>query len=257
MGNIICISSQKGGVGKTTIAVNLASALAIAEKKTLLIDLDFQGHATSSLGIDKKKLGKCLYDSFIQGTDLDELIMESGINYLKIIPSGTNLLKAEYGLKTTRQKETILKEMLSNYSEEFSYFIIDCPPSLNLMAVNGINAADSVLIPLQCEYLALESLGQYLKIFNCLKETYNTHTEICGIILNMYNSQEDISRQIAKDLKEKFNGMVFNTKIPRSQNIRESACYGKSILLSDISSEEAKTFINLAREIMGRNNTQE
>lgn len=257
MGNIICISNQKGGVGKTTVAVNLASALAIAEEHTLLIDLDFQGHATRSLGIDKKKAAKSIFDVLESGENTEDIIQETNINFLKLIPSGANFLKAELKFKTRHQGEAPLKKIIDKIKERFSYIIIDSPPAFSTMALDGINVSDSVLIPLQCEYLALESFGQYLKFFNQFIKRNNNHTRILGVLLNMYDPDENISSKIAREIINKFNGMAFNTKIPRSRLIRESASSGRPILLSDISSMEAGSFISFTREVIGRNSNQE
>lgn len=250
MGKVICISSQKGGVGKTTTAVNLATAFALAEKNTLLVDLDFQAHATGSLGIKKTTTDKCIYDAFTEKTDVNDLIVKSRSAYLKLIPSGTKLLKSEYEIKSDCGKETFLNDLLNKIKEEYSYIIIDSPPSFNFLSVNGINAADIILIPLQCEYYALKSLGQFLKIFKSIKKKYKSETDIGGILITMYDSSEDTSARIAFNVRKTFKDMVFNTVIPRREPIGESAGTGRPIILSDITSEVAKSYFNLAKEIM-------
>ena len=248
MGKIICISSQKGGVGKTTTAVNLSTALALAEKNTLLLDLDFQGHSTGVLASSRRE-GFSVYDVIAGSIPVEDTIRDTGIVFLKIVPADTRLINAEYGLSRIG-KESPLKEQLNRIKKEYDYIIIDSPPSFNRLGVNGINAADSILIPLQCEYFALESLAQFFKIFHGLKKKNKFEAEVSGILLNMYDPHEAVSEQIACNVKNSFNGMVYDTVIPRCRSIRESASHGRSIILKDITSEGAKSFISLAREII-------
>lgn len=249
MGIIICISSQKGGVGKTTIAVNLSTALALAEKKTLLIDLDFQGHATGVTASSRSR-EFTVYDVINGKIPIKDSIAETGIKFLKLVPADNRLINADYELNTVIRKESPLKKQLEGIKEDFDYLIIDSPPSFNRLGLNGINAADIILIPLQCEYFALESLSQFFKFFNGLKKKHEYETEIGGILLNMYDPHEDLSAQIAGYVKKSFNGLVYETTIPRCQGIGESASRGKSIILNDIASEGALRFISLAREII-------
>ena len=250
MGKIICISSQKGGVGKTTTAVNLSTALALAEQNTLLIDLDFQKHATSMLAFPGSHDEFSIYDVIIGKNPIEDTIRDTGIDFLKLISADTRLINADYGLSSNIKKESSLKEQLNRIKKDFDFIIIDSPPSFNRLGLNGINAADIILIPLQCEYFALKSLAQFFKIFNGLKKKHNFETEIGGILLNMYDPHEFVSTQIASDVKKGFDGTVYKTIIPRSRSIRESASHGNSIILTDIISEGAKSFISLAREII-------
>ncbi len=251
MGKTICISNHKGGVGKTTIAINLSTALALAEKNILFIDLDLHGHATKLFNVSGMNDGQSIYDVLTGQTVTADRTGDTGINFLKIIPSDRRLIDADYDLRNTPNREFILKNQLADLKQQFDYIIIDGPPSFNITGINGTNAADLVLIPLQCEFFALESLGQYFKIFNYLKKKHGAETEIGGIVLNMYEAGEDVSARIAAHVKRSFKNMVYRTVIPRSRSIRESASFGKPVILTDIMSEGAKSFISLAREILG------
>ena len=251
MGKIICISSQKGGVGKTTTALNLSTALALAEQNTLLLDLDFQGHTTGVLAPSCRNEGSSIYDVISGKNPVEDIIRDAGMNFLKLIPADNRLINTDYGPSPNIGKESPLKVQLNKIKKDFDYIIIDSPPSFTRLGINGINAADIILIPLQCEYFALESLAQFFKIFHGLKKKHEFETEIGGILLNMYDPDEAVSAQIAGDVKKGFDGMVYKTVIPRCRSIRESASHGKSIILTDITSEGAKRFISLAGEIIG------
>lgn len=250
MGQIICIGSQKGGVGKTTTAISLAAAFAIAEKKTLLVDTDPQGHATTGMGVNKAKVIKSLYHGLIGEATADELIIHTDIDSLGIIPSHTELFQVEAELISRNGKERTLRDLLKGLRDRYDYIVIDSPPSLNLITANAITAADSLLIPLQCEYFAVEGLGQLLRIFQVFKKRFNPHIKIEGILLTMFTSHEELSRQIAKDARNYFNGLVFKSVIPRNRHLRESAYHGKPLLLRDIKSAGARCYLDLAKEIM-------
>jgi chromosome partitioning protein len=252
MGRIICIGSQKGGAGKTTTAISLSAALGVAEKKSLLVDLDPQGHATTGMGIKKGKVEKSVYHGLLGEVSTDDLIMNTEIDFLKIIPARAEHFGSEIEFQASFENNRLLKRLIKTKKNEFQYIIIDCPPSLNFLTINAFTAADSLLIPLQCEFYALESFGQLLKVFKFIKKRLNKNITIEGILLTMFAEHEKVSRRIAEDAKNKFNGMVFKSVIPRNRHLRETACSGKPILLRNISSVGAQSYLRLAKEIMER-----
>ena len=250
MGHTICIGNHKGGVGKTTTAVSLSAALAIAEKKTLLIDIDPKGNATTGLGIDKKTIKKSLHRGFLGEAKADELVISSDIESLKIIPARMDLFRTEAEIFTKSGKEKLLDGLLKDIKASYDYIVIDSPPSLNLLTVNALTAADSMLIPLQCEFYAVESLDQLFKFYNVLKKNFNPALRIEGILLTMYEEDELISRQIAQNAKTHFKEMLFETIIPKDRGFRESALHRKPLLLYDINSSGARSYLDLAKEII-------
>ena len=250
MGQVICVTSQKGGVGKTTTAVNLSTALAMAEKKSLLVDCDPQGNATTGVGIDKSKLYGTLYHAMIGKVSAEESIINTKLHFLKTLPARIELFRAETELRVKRGKEKILRNLLNNIRGKYDYIIIDSPPSLGLLTVNAITAADSLLIPLQCEFYALEGISPLLKTIKILKRRFNPGVKIGGILLTMFESEEEICRQIAEEARNHFKGLVLKTVIPRDVGLRESATHGGSLLLKDILAIGAQRYLDLASELM-------
>lgn len=250
MGNVFCIASQKGGVGKTTTAVNLAAAFAIAEKRTLLVDCDPQGSATAGMGIVKKRLKATLYQVMTGEADIEEAVVNSGIPYLETLPSKIDLFKAEFQLGPVRGKEQILKNKIHGIKRKYDYIILDSPPSIGLMALNSMAACDHLLIPLQCEFYALEGLGRFLRIVRNLNKALDNVFGIAGILLTMVEEKEPLCGKIMKDVRRVFGELVFKTVIPRTVQLNVSASRGKPILIQSLSSE-ARCYLSLAEEIMG------
>ncbi len=252
MGQTICIANPKGGVGKTTTAVNLSTAMAMAEKMTLLVDGDPQGHATTGLGIDTARLSRTLYQAMIGKTSIARTIMDTQLDFLKMLPTGLDLYRAETELMTRVDREKVLRNLLKELKGSYDYIIIDSPPSLGLLSKNSVVASDALLIPLQCEFYALEGLGHILKTIQDLATRNKLRIQINGILLTMFDPNENICRQIADAARDHFNGLVYETVIPRNTDLRESASYGKPLLLRNLLSPGAKGYLDLAREFWRR-----
>ena len=250
MTNIICIANQKGGVGKTTTAINLSAALAVSEKRTLLVDCDPQGNATTGLGFDKNKIYSTLYHGMIGKVAAKNIVLDSDIDTLKIIPSRVELIGFEVEMMSEPKREMALKNLLVQLADSFEYIIIDCPPSLSLLTVNALTASDFMLIPLQCEFYALEGLGQLLKTMKRIKHNLNPKLKIVGILLTMFDKRTNLSIQVAEDAERYFKNLVFKTMVPRNVRLGEAPSFGKPILLYDAASAGAQSYFDLAKEIM-------
>ena len=250
MAYVLCIANQKGGVGKTTTAINLAAALAVSEKPTLLVDCDPQANATTGVGIDKHGVTKTLYHGLIGEARAEELIVETAIAALQIVPSRVELIGFEVEMMDAPGREDRLKTLLSQVADRFEYIIIDCPPSLSLLTVNAMTAADDMLIPLQCEFYALEGLGQLLQTIRRIQRGMNRGLGIAGILLTMFDKRTNLAYQVAEDAENYFDNLVFKTVIPRNVRLSEAPSFGKPILLYDAASAGAMSYFSLAKEIM-------
>ncbi|HEX3928888.1 MAG TPA: AAA family ATPase [Gemmatimonadales bacterium] len=253
MARTIAIANQKGGVGKTTTAVNLAASLAIAERKTLLIDADPQGNATSGVGIDKRGVTRSLYDVMINGTPVaDVVVADPQLPYLHVLPSTQDLVGAEIELISLGERETILRRALAAIQDQYEYVLIDCPPSLGLVTLNVLTAADAVVIPIQCEYYALEGISQLLNTIRLVQQNFNPDFQIDGVLLTMFDARLNLSRQVVGEAREYFGAKVFRTVIPRNVRLAEAPSFGKPILLYDVQSVGAKSYLSVAQELMKR-----
>ncbi|HAG50750.1 MAG: chromosome partitioning protein ParA [Deltaproteobacteria bacterium GWC2_42_51] len=253
MAKIISISNQKGGVGKTTTAVNLSASLAVTEKRVLLVDFDPQGNATSGIGIAKNGSNASIYQVIIKHKNLKEVIKDTELSFLKTVPSTIDLIGAELELIDDPAREVRLRDALKDVVTDFDYIIIDCPPSLSLLTLNALTAANSVIIPLQCEYYALEGLSQLMKTVDLIKKSLNPSLEIEGILLTMFDPRNNLAHQVAQEVKTHFVERVFKTVIPRNVRLSESPSFGKPVILYDVTSKGASSYMELANEIILKN----
>ncbi len=250
LAKIMAVSNQKGGVGKTTSAVNIAAALGALGKKTLLIDIDPQGNATSGVGVDRRSAKYSTYDILVNDKKASECIINTEFKNLDVIPSSLDLAAAELEIVDREKRESILKNAVLPIKADYDYIIIDCPPSLNLVTVNALTCTDTVLIPIQCEYYALEGLAQLMNTIRRVKRTYNSYLDVEGVILTMYDGRLLLTQQVANEVKKYFPRKVYSTPIPRGVRISEAPSYGKPVIYYDKSSKGAVAYMELAKEIL-------
>lgn len=253
MGKVIALANQKGGVGKTTTAINLGASFAVLEKRTLIIDADPQANATSGTGFDIRKVKTSIYECLIEDVDPNKIILNSEMEYLDLIPSHIDLVGAEIEMLNLPEREFMLKKVVEKVRDKYDFILIDCSPSLGLITVNSLTAADSVCIPVQCEYFALEGLGKLLNTIKIIQNRLNPELEIEGFLLTMYDARLRLSNQVVEEVKKHFLEMVFETIIQRNIKLSEAPSFGKPVVLYDAESKGAVNYLNLAREILQRN----
>jgi chromosome partitioning protein len=250
LARVISIANQKGGVGKTTTAINLAAALAASELKVLLIDSDPQGNSTTGVGLDKSAERKTLYDVLLERATIAESIVSTDSEGLGIVPADQNLVATNLDLVDFDERESRLRAAISEIKGEYNYILVDCPPALDLLTLNALVASDSVLVPIQCEFFALEGISQLMDTVDRVREAFNPQLQVEGVLLTMYDDRTNLTRQVESDLREFFGRQVFRTVIPRSVRLAEAPSFGKTILAYDPRSRGAESYIQLAKEVM-------
>ena len=253
MGKIIAIANQKGGVGKTTSAINLAASLAVLEYKTLLVDADPQANSTSGVGFEPKDIEAGLYECIISSVDPKDVILETETPNLYLLPTNTDLVAIELEIVNLPNRDYMMKAALNKIKDDYDFIIIDCCPSLGLTVINSLSAADSVIIPVQCEYFALEGMGKLLQTIKLVQALINTELDIEGVLLTMYDPRLKLANQVVEEVKMHFQNMVFNTIIQRNTKLAEAPSHGKTIIMHDASGKGSINYLNLAREILQRN----
>lgn len=252
MGRVIAIANQKGGVGKTTTAINLSACLAEAGQKVLMVDFDPQGNGTSGLGLEKGNIDNTVYELLVGECTVEECITESVQEHLDVMPSDVNLAGAEIELLDVDEKESLLRKYLNEIKDQYDYILIDCPPSLNLLTINALTAADTVLVPIQCEYYALEGLTQVMKTINLVKKKLNPALEMEGVVFTMYDARTNLSLEVVESVKSNLNQNIYKTIIPRNVRLAEAPSHGMSINLYDSRSTGAESYRLLAAEVISR-----
>jgi len=252
VGKIIAIANQKGGVGKTTTAVNLSSCLAAAEQKTLLVDMDPQANSTSGLGFNQENVVTSIYDVLVNASPVNEVVRATDLDYLNLLPSSISLVGAEVELVPMMSREHRLKSALESLVNDYRYIIIDCPPSLGLLTINTLTAADSIIIPIQCEYYALEGLSQLMNTIKLVQDNLNPSLAIEGVLLTMFDGRLNLSRQVSQEVRQHFNSRVYDTVISRNVRLSEAPSFGKPIILYDILSTGAENYMALTKEVMAQ-----
>lgn len=252
MARVIAIANQKGGVGKTTTAVNLSSCLAAAEHRTCVIDMDPQANSTSGFGLDKKEIESSIYDVLLGKLSIREVVRPTDLQFLNLVPSSMALVGAEVELVGLLSRETKLKSAIAQMGDDYEYIIIDCPPSLGLLTINTLTAAHSVLIPIQCEYYAMEGLSQLMSTINLVKQNLNPALRIEGILLTMYDGRLNLSRQVSEEVRRHFESRVYETVIHRNVRLSEAPSFGKPIILYDILSTGAENYLSLTKEVLAQ-----
>ena len=253
MGKVVSVSNQKGGVGKTTTSLSLAASLGVLEKKVLLIDADPQGNATSGIGINSDDFNKSSYDVLLNQCEINDSIIKTKSPNLDIIPANIDLVAVEIELVDTNKREHMLTKMIDKIKKDYDFIIIDCPPSLGLITMNALTASNSVIIPIQCEYYALEGLGKLLNTIKGIQKVHNDNLEIEGILLTMFDSRLRLSNQVKDDVKKHFGDMVFSTIIPRNVSLGEAPSHGESIIVYNSTSKGSKSYIKFAQEVINLN----
>ena len=252
MAKIISVANQKGGVGKTTTAINLSSCLAMAEKKTLIVDIDPQANTTSGVGVDKNNVELSIYDVLIGRKAMLDIIIPTELSYLHLAPSAINLVGAEVEMVSMLSRERVLAAALAPIVDTYDYILIDCPPSLGLLTINALTAANAVMIPIQCEYYALEGLSQLLRTIELVRQNLNPALDIDGVLLTMYDNRLNLSRQVAEEARKFFENRVYDTVINRNVRLSEAPSFGKPIIMYDILSTGAQNYMALTREVLSR-----